>query len=67
MYKSPSLPTPSTKPPPSPPTHNTHTYLHTHTLSNRRLLVCGENVLRAEHSPGYWGIFLEEVYEGPQV
>lgn len=32
-----------------------------------RLLACGENELRAEKGPSYWHIFLEEVYEGPQV
>lgn len=32
-----------------------------------RLLACGENELRPERAPGYVDIFLEEVYEGPQV
>jgi hypothetical protein len=32
-----------------------------------RLLACGENQLGPHRAPGYFHIFLEEVYEGPQV
>ncbi len=32
-----------------------------------RLLACGENTLRPEHAPGCFHIFVEELYEGPQV
>lgn len=39
----------------------------THREAWGRLLACGENELRPERGPGYVGIFLEEVYEGPQV
>jgi len=32
-----------------------------------RLLACGENTLRPEHAPGCFHVFVEELYEGPQV